>query len=361
MKIRSLLPLQISLTLALPLTAIADNAKTPDVAELQKQAQTLFQPLPDQAELDKINDTREGEVALGQMLYFDPRLSLTGNISCNTCHNLATYGVDNQAKSLGVDAQLGGRNAPTVLNAALNTTQFWDGRAQDVEEQAGGPMLNPVEMALPDEAAAVKRVADVPGYQELFTGVYGEDSVTFKNITHAIGAYERTLLTPSPFDHFLQGDASALNDQELRGLQSFINNGCISCHRGVNLGGDSFQKFGLVKEPYWQFTGSEAQDTGRFEVTAAESDKFIFRVPTLRNVEHTYPYFHDGSVDSLATAVQIMGIAQLGRELSAEENADIVAFLGSLSGEVDASARTLPILPKSVFPEVPVSMGTPAN
>lgn len=336
-------------------TAMAEDqaAKpaTPDAEKLLAQAKALFQPLPADAQIADANpETTPALVALGQQLYFDPRLSASGNISCNTCHNLATFGVDNLPKSPGMDAQLGGRNSPTVLNAALNASQFWDGRAQDVEEQAGGPLLNPVEMALPSKEAAVQRIADIPGYVKEFKKVYGEDSqVTFDGITKAIGAYERTLITPSPFDKFLKGDISALNTAELRGLQAFMNNGCISCHQGINLGGEQFQKFGLVNGPYWKFTGAEAHDEGRFEVTKAEGDKFIFRVPNLRNVEHTYPYFHDGSVKSLHQAVKIMGMAQLGRELPEKEIDDIVAFLGSLTGDIPKKARILPILPKSEF------------
>lgn len=346
----------IAITLALTATiTAAGESSAPDPAQLLAQAKGLFQPLPADAQIAEANpETTPALVKLGQQLYFDPRLSASGNISCNTCHNLATFGVDNLAKSPGMNAQLGGRNSPTVLNAALNASQFWDGRAQDVEEQAGGPLLNPVEMALPDKEAAVRRIADIPGYVEAFKKVYGKDSkVTFTGITKAIGAYERTLLTPSPFDKFLKGDTSALNTAELRGLQAFMHNGCISCHQGINLGGTQFQKFGLVDGPYWKFTGAKAHDEGRFEVTKAEGDKFIFRVPNLRNVERTYPYFHDGSVNSLHQAVKIMGMAQLGRELPENEIDDIVAFLGSLTGEIAESARVLPILPKSTFDKFP--------
>lgn len=325
----------------------------PNAEKLLAQAKVLFQPLPDHAKMKAANpDTTPALVALGQKLYFDPRLSKTGNISCNTCHNLATYGVDNLPKSFGTGAHLGGRNSPTVLNAALNATQFWDGRAQDVEEQAGGPLLNPVEMALASKEDAVSRISAIPGYVKAFQDVYGKDSkITFNEITKAIGAYERTLLTPSPFDKFLKGDTKALNASQLRGLQAFIGNGCISCHQGVNLGGEQFRKFGLVDGPYWKFTGSEKHDDGRFEVTKAESDKFLFRVPNLRNVEHTYPYFHDGSVKSLNQAVKIMGMAQLGRELPESQIDDIVAFLSSLTGNISEQSRVLPILPKSVFPK----------
>lgn len=345
---RKLLTMTMSCAIA---AVVAEAGQGPDALALQTQAKAWFQILPEHAQLKDANpDTTPALVELGRKLYFDPRLSASGNISCNTCHNLATYGVDNLAKSPGMDAQLGGRNSPTVLNAALNATQFWDGRAQDVEEQAGGPLLNPVEMALPDEATAVARIAEVPGYLEAFKKVYGEDSeVTFKKITQAIGAYERTLITPSPFDAFLDGDIEALDAAQLRGLQAFVNNGCVACHRGVNLGGEQFQKFGLVDGPYWKFTGAEAHDEGRFEVTQSENDKFMFRVPGLRNVEHTYPYFHDGSVKSLHKAVSVMGQAQLGKALPDDEIDDIVAFLGSLTGELSDEARVIPILPKSVF------------
>ncbi|SUO93619.1 cytochrome-c peroxidase [Suttonella ornithocola] len=344
--------------LVIAVTAVSANiwAETStDAAATLEKAKNVFQPLPKSAQLESANpDTTPALVKLGHELYFDPRLSKNGNVSCNSCHNLATYGVDNLPKSLGTDAKPGGRNPPTTLNAALNTTQFWDGRAQDVEEQAGGPLLNPVEMGLADEAEAVKRVSEIPGYVESFKDIFGDkDPVTFKHITQAIGAYERTLITPSPFDRFLQGDTDALSPTQLAGLNKFMDYGCIACHSGVNLGGGQFQKFGLVDGPYWKFTGAEEHDEGRFEVTKAENDKFLFRVPTLRNVEYTYPYFHDGSVKSLHRAVKIMGMAQLGRELPEKDIDDIVAFLNSLTGEVSEQARVIPLLPKSVFEKYP--------
>lgn len=355
---KTLNPISTGIFVAIALSAAqaqAASPQQPDASKLLQQAKAIFQPLPNNAQIKDANpETTPALVKLGHKLYFDTRLSASGNISCNTCHNLATYGVDNLPKSFGMGAQLGGRNSPTVLNAALNTTQFWDGRAQDVEEQAGGPLLNPVEMALPSKVDAVKRIADIPGYVDEFQQVYGKDSkITFEKITKAIGAYERTLMTPSPFDRFLKGDTNALNAAQLRGLQDFMNNGCIACHRGINLGGDQFQKFGLVNGPYWKFTGAKEHDEGRFDVTSSDADKFTFRVPTLRNVEHTYPYFHDGSVKSLHRAVKIMGMAQLGRELPKAQIDDIVAFLGSLTGDLPEKARVIPILPKSVFPDNP--------
>lgn len=338
-----------SLIIAITLgMAAAGMAEEIDRNALGKTARALFQPLPSTAKIDNANPASKEQIKLGQMLYFEPRLSLRGNVSCNSCHNLASYGVDNLSFSPGSSGTLGGRNSPTVLNAALLGSQFWDGRAQDVEEQAGGPLLNPVEMELPDQATAVARIKSIPGYLPLFQEAYGdEDPITFANITHAIGAFERQLLTPSRWDAYLKGDDKALNEQELRGLNTFIEFGCISCHKGVTLGGDSFQKFGLINEPYWEFTKSKGHDDGRFQVTKDEADRFFFRTPQLRNIERTYPYFHDGSVWSLKDVAKIMSYAQLGREISDSEADDIVAFLSSLTGEVTDEMRQMPQLPKS--------------
>ena len=326
----------------------ADNSNaSQEDKELLKQAQTLFQPLPDDAEMQKAQPFTQAQVKLGQQLWYEPRLSKGNTVSCNSCHNLATAGVDNLPTSPGHKGSFGARNSPTALNAALLGSQFWDGRAATVEEQAGGPLLNPVEMANTDQASVEKKIAAIPEYQALFKEAFPENggAVSFGNITHAIAAFERTLLTPTKWDDYLKGNINALNETERQGVRSFINNGCIACHKGVVLGGDTFQKFGLVKSPYWQFTGSKNQDEGRFEVTKAESDKFVFRVPGLRNVARTYPYFHDGSVWELGKAVSIMGEAQLGKQLPKEEVEKIVAFLNTLSGSVSESARTVPELP----------------
>ncbi|WP_434778649.1 cytochrome-c peroxidase [Neisseria sp. Ec49-e6-T10] len=324
------------------------QANTPDTQALMEQAQALFKPLPKVAE-NKANPLNDYKIELGQRLFYEPRLSKGHTVSCNSCHNLASYGVDNLPTSQGHKGQFGARNSPTVLNAALLGFQFWDGRAKDVEEQAGGPILNPVEMALPHKNIAIDTIASIPEYQDLFKKAFPKDKnpVSMENIQFAIGAFERTLLTPTRWDNFLNGDANALSKQELIGLDKFISTGCIACHQGYNLGGDQFQKFGLVKEPYWQFTGSKVYDEGRFEVTKVVDDKYIFRVPGLRNVVRTYPYFHDGSVWSLNDAVAIMGEAQLGHQFSKEDVADIVAFFGTLTGDVPEKARTMPILPMS--------------
>lgn len=321
---------------------------SPEDQALLKQAQALFQPLPNAEEMQKAHPITNEQVQLGRQLWYEPRLSRGNTVSCNSCHNLASGGVDNLPTSPGHKGMFGGRNSPTVLNAALLASQFWDGRAATVEEQAGGPLLNPVEMAMPDEASVVKKIAAIPEYQASFKQAFPNDDngeITFRNITHAIAAFERTLITPTKWDDYLKGDVNALNTQERSGLRGFINNGCIACHKGVNLGGDSFQKFGLVKGPYWKFIDSQTHDQGRFEVTKKEEDKFFFRVPGLRNVAQTYPYFHNGSVWDLGEAVDIMGQAQLGKELSEQEIKDIVAFLNTLSGNVSDEARTIPVLP----------------
>lgn len=328
--------------------AAQDNADQAAQTLLQT-AQNLFKPLPTREEMEKIRPFTDAQVKLGHQLWYEPRLSRGNTVSCNSCHNLATFGVDNLPTSQGHTGLFGGRNSPTALNAALLGSQFWDGRAADVEEQAGGPLLNPVEMANPDEASVVKKIAHIPEYQALFKEAFPDHNgeVRFADITTAIAAFERTLLTPSRWDEYLRGDIQALNDQEQKGLKAFIDNGCIACHMGTTLGGDSFQKFGLVSGPYWELTGSTNKDEGRFEVTMQENDKFFFRTPGLRNVAATYPYFHDGSVWELEKAVSIMGKAQLGKDLSPQEVSDITAFLNTLTAPAPESARILPQLPLS--------------
>ena len=327
---------------------VADSNASPEDQELLKRAQGIFKPLPSAEEMQKLRPFTEAQVKLGHQLWYEPRLSKGNTVSCNSCHNLASAGVDNMPTSQGHKGQFGGRNSPTALNAALLGMQFWDGRAADVEEQAGGPLVNPVEMANDSQEAAAAKIAKIPEYQELFKTAFPEDgAVSFKNITTALGAFERTLLTPTRWDEYLKGNVSALSEQERKGVRAFMDNGCIACHSGVNLGGNSFQKFGLVKGPYWKFIEDPKRDKGRADVTKKTEDEFFFRVPGLRNVAKTYPYFHNGSVWELDKAVNIMGMAQLGKELSKEDTDNIVAFLNTLSGSVAESARTMPELPLS--------------
>ncbi len=292
--------------------------------DLYPIASNFFQPI---SSLD-LEEPDADKVTLGKHLFFDTRLSGEGNISCNSCHNLNTYGVDNERFSPGdAPGTVGGRNSPSVFHAALHKMQFWDGRAADVEEQAGGPILNPLEHNIKDEKQLMDRIKAVEIYQELFTKAYGnENQFTFSNLTNAIGAFERTLMPESRFDKYLEGDQSALNTQEKKGLKAFIDSGCITCHSGPALGGQMLQKFGLFHD-YWKHTESEDVDLGLFDISERESEKYVFKVPGLRNIEHTAPYFHDGSVADLDAAVRIMGKLQRNVDLSEEEIKDIVAFL----------------------------------
>lgn len=278
---------------------------------------------------------------LGKQLFFDPRLSKSGFISCNSCHNLSMGGTDNLKTSIGHNWHQGPINSPTVLNSSMNIAQFWDGRAADLKEQAGGPIANPGEMAS-NHTLAVSIVASIPGYRATFQQVFGSDEVNIDRVTDAIAEFEKTLVTPnSRFDQWLLGEEAALNTQELAGYQLFKTSGCIACHNGPAMGGTSFQKMGLIK-PY----KTESEAVGRVGVTGKDEDRFKFKVPTLRNIELTYPYFHDGAAATLTDAVDTMGKLQLGRQFSAEENAHIVAFLKTLTG--DQPSFPLPVLPPSV-------------
>lgn len=281
-----------------------------------------------------------GMVELGKKLYFDPRLSKSGFISCNSCHNLSMGGTDNLKTSIGDHWQQGPINAPTVLNSSLNVAQFWDGRAADLKEQAGGPIANPGEMGFTHELA-VGVIESIPEYVAEFKLVFGNGKITIDEVTTAIAEFEKTLVTPNArFDQWLLGDENALTGEELAGYELFKVSGCVACHNGEAVGGNSFQKMGIV-EPYKAKSPAE----GLSAVTGKDADRFKFKVPTLRNVEMTYPYFHDGEAETLTEAVDVMGRLQLGRKFSDEENARIVAFLKTLTG--DQPAFQLPILPPS--------------
>lgn len=281
-----------------------------------------------------------GMAELGKKLYFDPRLSKSGFISCNSCHNLSMGGTDNLPTSIGDKWQQGPINAPTVLNSSLNVAQFWDGRAADLKAQAGGPIANPGEMGF-THTLAVGVLQSIPGYVREFKLVFGSDKINIDEITAAIAEFEKTLVTPnSRFDQWLLGKKDALSATELAGYKLFKESGCVACHNGEAVGGNSFQKMGVV-EPYHAKSSAE----GRSAVTGKDADRFNFKVPTLRNVEMTYPYFHDGAANTLTEAVDIMGRLQLGRQFSAEENARIVAFLKTLTG--DQPSFILPVLPPS--------------
>lgn len=317
----------------------SESVKEDGYEDLHPVATTFFQPISS-LELEEPDSKK---VALGKHLFFDTRLSGEGNISCNSCHNLNTFGVDNERFSPGdAPGTIGGRNSPTVFHAALHKMQFWDGRAADVEEQAGGPILNPLEHNIKNEEQLMNRLKEVDLYQKLFADAYGtEDPITFENLTNAIGAFERTLIPESRFDTYLAGDQSALDSQEKKGLKTFIDSGCITCHSGPALGGQMLQKFGLFHD-YWKHTESEEVDLGLFEISERESEKYFFKVPGLRNIVHTAPYFHDGSVEELDDAVRIMGKLQRNVDLSDEEVNDIIAFLGSLTSDIPDAVKQSP-------------------
>ena len=312
---------------------------------LMKQAQGLFKPLPDTPPSLPGNPATSAKIELGKMLYFDPRLSESHAISCNSCHMIGMGGVDLQQTSLGHRWQHGGRNAPTVYNAVFDVAQFWDGRARDLEQQAGGPLVNPVEMDT-TEAHVVEQLKGIPGYAAYFAKAFPgtRDAITFDNVRKAIALFEATLITPNaPFDRYLKGNEGALDADQKAGLALFINKGCAACHSGINVGGQMYAPFGVVERP-----GADVLppgDKGRFAVTKTASDEYVFRVPSLRNVTLTPPYFHSGKVWSLHQAVAIMGSSQLGAKLSDDDVAKIVRFLAALDG--DQPRVTLPILPPS--------------
>jgi cytochrome c peroxidase len=287
-----------------------------------------------------VKDINLAQVELGKKLYFDPRLSKSGFISCNSCHNLSMGGTDNLPTSIGDKWQQGPINAPTVLNSSMNMAQFWDGRAADLKAQAGGPIANPKEMAFSHELT-IDVLSSIPEYVVEFKQTFGTDKIDIDQVTTAIAEFEKTLVTPnSRFDQWLLGDETAISADEKAGYDLFKNSGCVACHNGSAVGGTSFQKMGVV-EAYKTDNPAE----GLSGVTGKDADRFKFKVPTLRNVEMTYPYFHDGAVDTLPEAVDIMGRLQLGKKFTEAENAQIVAFLKTLTG--DQPQFTLPILPPS--------------
>ena len=332
----------ILMTACKPKLSTNDFSVDGGIDSLQISASGIFQPLPKQAD-NASNPITPEKVALGKMLYYDTKLSMKGNNSCNSCHNLSTFGVDNKSFSIGDDGLPGGRNSPTVLNAALHATQFWDGRAKDVEEQAGMPIMNPVEMHMPSKALVEERLKKEESYKKLFAAAFPNDknAVSYGNLEKAIGAFERILMTPSKFDEYLAGKANALTKEEKDGLDLFMKTGCTTCHAGVVLGGQMFQKFGIYGN-YWDLTKSAKVDSGRITVTKNASDLYVFKVPSLRNVEKTGPYFHDGSVADLNKAISIMAKSELNKTLSDNEVQSIASFLKTLTGTVPADAMKNP-------------------
>ena len=313
-----------------------------------------FEALPAKVPVPADNPMSAAKIELGKQLFFDPRLSSDGTVSCNSCHNVMSGGTDGKDVSMGIGAQPGGRNSPTVWNAAFHSVQFWDGRAPTLEEQAKGPILNPIEMGMPSAASAVDRVKSIPGYVSQFEAIFGGiEPVNYDSIAKAIAAYERILITPnSPFDRYIKGDKKALTKQQQHGMKLVEEVGCTACHTGPNFAGPAmpvgqgfFQKFPTFTDNEYVEKYKLAEDPGRFEATKDEADKNMWRVPTWRNVALTAPYFHNGSVKTLEEAVRVMAKTQLNKDLTDEQAGDIVAFLNSLTGEFPK--QTLPRLPET--------------
>lgn len=308
--------------------------------------------LPQAAPVPKNNPQTPEKIELGKVLYFDPRLSYDGTVSCNSCHNVMNGGSDNRAVSVGVNGHKGARGSGTVFNSAFYSVQFWDGRAPSLEEQAKGPLTNPIEMGNKDHAQVVARLKKIPGYVELFTKVFGKkDPVNIDNIAKAIASYERTLITPnSPFDKWKAGDKKAMSAQAQEGYKTFQSVGCVTCHSGPNFAGPTlpegtgfFMKFPTFPDTKFDQLYKFTNDKGRFDVTKNKVDEHFFRVPTLRNIALTAPYFHNGSVITLEEAVKVMAKTQLNKDLSDKEVVSIVAFLNSLTGTIPP--QTMPHLP----------------
>lgn len=329
-------------SVAVLMLATTAFAADPAPADLRANALEIFKALPSTTPAVANNPITPDKIALGKALFFDPRISASGVFSCNSCHNLATGGDDNLETSIGHGWQKGPRNAPTALNAVFNVAQFWDGRAEDLKAQAKGPVQAGVEMAN-TPVQVVATLKSMPQYVEWFKAAFPgeEDPVTFDNFAKAIEAFEATLVTPAPFDAFLNGDDAAMTAEQQKGLALFIDKGCSSCHAGINVGGEGYFPFGLIEKP-----GADVlpvNDKGRFAVTNTADDSYVFRAAPLRNVALTAPYFHSGKVWNLKQAVAVMGTAQLGEELKNEEVDLIVAFLDSLTGKIPEVSY--PVLP----------------
>ena len=314
-------------------------------AALQKQARQLFSPLPKVMESDQNPVTAE-KVKLGKILFYESRISIDGTVSCSKCHPISLYGADGLKVSVGNHCKANPRNAPTVFNAAIQISEHWIGNRTSVEDQAKQSVIGPPAFGMVKYEDVEKRLKEYKEYVALFKAAFPADKepVTVDNFAKAIGAFERTLVTPSPFDAYLKGDIAALTVGQKNGLKTFIDTGCMGCHSGTYVGGQMYQKFGLI-EPYWKYTKSEKIDEGRFAVTKVEADKYFFKVPVLRNVEKTPPYFHDGSVDTLKEAITIMAKIQLGRDITVPQAGEIAEFLKSLTGRIPDDVMTVPLLP----------------
>ncbi len=318
-------------------------------------ADASWQALPDVAPAPADNPTTDAKVILGKMLFMDPRFSSTGTVSCNSCHNVMEGGDDSRTFSMGVHGKTGGRNAPTVWNSAFHSVQFWDGRADLLEDQAKGPVTNPVEMGVPEIEQAMDKVRAIPGYKPYFEKAFGKDSMTVVNAAKAVASFERTLITPnSPYDQYVKGDKKAMSAQQVRGMQTFASTGCASCHSGAAFNGPMmefgqgfYSKFPTFADNAYNRKYDLSADKGRESATGKTADAHMYRVPTLRNITDTAPYFHNGSVNDLSEAVALMAKTQLNKDLSDKEVKDIVSFLSALTGAY----------PEITMPRLPATSG----
>jgi len=315
--------------------------------DLLNQAKQIFGQLQPLIVSEK-NPVTSEKVELGKTLFYETRISIDGTVSCARCHPVSLYAADGLKKSIGNNYKVNPRNAPTVLNAAAQIAAHWIGNRTGVEDQAKQSVIGPPSFGMPSYEAVEKKLKEIKGYAPLFEKAFpGEkDPINVDNFARAVGAFERTLVTPSRLDAFLKGDQTVLTDPQKRGLKTFIETGCITCHSGAYVGGEMYEKFGVV-EPYWQYTKSKEIDEGRYLVTKNESDKYVFKVPMLRNVEMTSPYFHDGSVGRLHDAIWIMGKVQLAKTLTDQQVEEISHFLKFLTGQIPDDALKIPLLPPS--------------
>jgi cytochrome c peroxidase len=318
-----------------------------DETSLLHRARQQLGPLPRHMTSER-NPLTPEKVTLGKVLFYETRISLDGTVSCSRCHPMSLYAADGLKLSIGNNCRHNSRNAPTLFNAAGQISQHWIGNRADVEDQARQSVVGPPSFGMPTNEAVERRLKEIPGYERLFKAAFPNDRepLTVENFAKAVGAFERTLTTPSPFDDFINGDASALTTRQKAGLDFFMENGCVQCHYGRFLGGMEYRKFGIA-EPYWRYTKSETIDSGRYAFTHVEGDRFVFKVPSLRNVAMTSPYFHDGSIASLGDAISIMSTVQLSKKLSPGDAESLLFFLRCLTGRISADDQQVPLLPAS--------------
>jgi cytochrome c peroxidase len=339
----------IAITVTVIALAIGGGAVRAADQDLRAQAQALFKPLPKEM-TSPDNPITPEKVGLGRLLFFETRVSADGTVSCSRCHQPFLYATDALPKPIGAEHRVNPRNSPAVLNAALQVSQHWRGDRKNVEDQATKALIGPVSFGNPSFESAMAKLKAIQGYRPLFAKAFpGQaDPITPEHWGQAIGAYERTLVTPSPFDRYLGGEDTALSSEARAGLREFIQVGCAGCHEGAGVGGTTYGKFGVVEE-YWKATGSKEIDKGRFDVTKDPGDTYVFKVPSLRNVAMTPPYFHDGSVATLPEAVRIMARVQLGKTLTKDQVTGIVRFLETLTGKLPRQFIEVPVLPSAAF------------